>query len=143
MKWRIFPAPWILTLSTRVSSWDLSRAGRLPNFDHCGKYPCSIISSSVTLSEAMRTAIHLSHSLSCSPAFSSSFFCLWAVYYLHPSSPQGSRLPLSTEMDRWETEEEKQGSGRQLSRNYWGPGRRPGSRATFLFPQQRGSTYLK
>lgn len=37
-------------------------------------------------------------------------------------------------MDRWETEEEKQGSGRQLSHNYWRPGRRPGSRATFLLP---------
>lgn len=35
-------------------------AGSLPNFDHCGKQPCSIIPSSVILSEAMWAAIHLS-----------------------------------------------------------------------------------
>lgn len=37
----------------------LSRTGGLPNFDHSGKYPCTVILSSVTLSEAMCAAIRL------------------------------------------------------------------------------------
>lgn len=35
----------------------LSRTGGLPNFDHSGKYPCTVILSSVTLSEVMCAAI--------------------------------------------------------------------------------------
>ncbi|KAK9517802.1 hypothetical protein VZT92_023144 [Zoarces viviparus] len=48
----------------------LGCAGSLPNFDHCGEKPCSIIPSSVILSEAMWAAIHLS--LTRSPALSES-----------------------------------------------------------------------
>lgn len=45
----------------------LGCAESLHNFDHCGKKPCSIIPSSVILSEAMWATIHLS--LTPSPPF--------------------------------------------------------------------------
>lgn len=113
-----------------------SRTGGLPNFDHSGKYPCTVILSSVTLSEAMCAAIRLPPTLALSHPdlfyyliFSPIFFFVSGLF------TSSIHLPLKALVrrcpPRWTDGKRRKRRGVQgasFSLNF----RRPGSRATFF-----------